>query len=193
MLKEKGISMVIMFLSVLVLGIFSVFIYHQFFSNDSSIEENNFIKTGNLVKDNPGLEPGVWYLVYEMPGSPAINKKLSFDDKSICFDSCSELIQGEKVIIKGIENNGIVLVRELDFFEEDFTNRSGPTVVDWDNAVSFLSDCQVEKASQNHNKDVYLDLKDGSKIYTVEPEIDIILKTINQFKAKCGSVPLATE
>jgi hypothetical protein len=193
MSKEKGISVIIIFLSMLVVGIFLAFIYHQFFNKNASIEENNFIKTGNLIKDNPGLESGTWYLVYELPGTPAINKKLSFDEKSVCFESCTELIQGEKVIIRGIESNGVVMVRELDIFEEDFIDRKGPTVVEWDVAVDYLNDCQVEKAYQNHNKDIYLDLKDGSKIYTVEPEIDSILKTINQFKVKCGHVLLGTE
>ena len=44
----------------------------------------NFDETGHFVKDNPGLKPGVWYLVYEKPGAPALIAELVFDDKSIC-------------------------------------------------------------------------------------------------------------
>ena len=45
----------------------------------------NFDETGHFVKDNPGLKPGVWYLVYEKPGAPALTAELMFNDKSICI------------------------------------------------------------------------------------------------------------
>lgn len=44
----------------------------------------NFDETGHFVKDNPGLKPGVWYLIYEKPGAPALMAELVFDDKSTC-------------------------------------------------------------------------------------------------------------
>lgn len=45
----------------------------------------DFDETGHFVKDNPGLKPGVWYLVYEKPGSPALYKELVFDNQSVCM------------------------------------------------------------------------------------------------------------
>lgn len=44
----------------------------------------DFDETGHFVKDNPGLKPGVWYLVYEKLGSPALYKELVFDNQSVC-------------------------------------------------------------------------------------------------------------
>lgn len=49
-----------------------------------SPEQIDFDETGHLVKDNPGLKPGAWYLSYEKPGSPALYKELTFDNMSIC-------------------------------------------------------------------------------------------------------------
>ena len=193
MSQEKGISVIVFFLSAIVVGIFGAFIYHQFFSKTASLEENNFVKTGNLVKDNPGLEAGSWYLVYDIPGSPAVNKKLVLDEKSVCFESCSELIQGEKVVVKGIEKDGVVLVRDLDVFEESLISNNGPVIIEWDVAVDYLKNCEVKKAFQNHDREVYLTLIDGREMYCVEPEIDDILKKIEEYQGVCGKVPLATE
>lgn len=44
----------------------------------------DFDEVGYFVKDNPGFKPGVWYLVYEKPGQPALYKELAFDSKSVC-------------------------------------------------------------------------------------------------------------
>lgn len=193
MSEEKGISMIMFFLSAIVVGLFVAFIYHQFFSKTAALEENNFVKTGNLVKDNPGMEAGAWYLVYDMPGSPAVNKKLSFNEKSICFESCSELIQGERVIIKGIDRDGVVLVRSLDVFEEGLISENSPSVIEWDVAIDYLKNCEVKKASQNHDREIRLTLTDGREMYSVEPKIDNVLDKIEEYESVCGNVPLATE
>jgi hypothetical protein len=49
-----------------------------------SPEQIDFIETGHFMKDAPGLKPGVWYLSYEKPGSPALYKELVFDEMSLC-------------------------------------------------------------------------------------------------------------
>lgn len=35
-----------------------------------------FDQEGNLVRNNPGMKAGVWYLVYEKPGQPALGSEL---------------------------------------------------------------------------------------------------------------------
>lgn len=47
---------------------------------------DGFQENGVLVRDNPGLKPGIWYLVYEKPGAPALALELHFDAESICAD-----------------------------------------------------------------------------------------------------------
>lgn len=47
-------------------------------------EDIDFDEVGHFVKDNPGLKPGVWYLIYEKPGAAALSAELIFDDKSVC-------------------------------------------------------------------------------------------------------------
>lgn len=79
-----------------------------------------FSAMGNLVKNNPGMKPGVWYLVHEKPGSPAVATELSFGDKSLCtvngkVSACpaASLAQGARVTVDGIEDGAAVNVISL--------------------------------------------------------------------------------
>lgn len=81
---------------------------------DFSEKENiDFIKTGNVVINNPGMEEDVWYLVYDEPGSPAKSVKLFFEevpDINIGDRITVEgVFEGEKVIVKRIVDNSIDL------------------------------------------------------------------------------------
>jgi len=118
---NKGVSLVVIVLSVIVFMIMGFFVYQQFFSQSGKKEAVNFSRTGNLVIDNPGMEPGVWYLIYEDPGSPANSAKLSFDSKSVCRNqdnSCLDLVVGERVSVKGIKGGDTVAVREMEFLDD---------------------------------------------------------------------------
>ena len=53
-------------------------------TSDVSRSMINFEKLGHLVKDNPGLKPNTWYLVYEAQGAPALTVELLFDQESHC-------------------------------------------------------------------------------------------------------------
>ncbi len=79
-----------------------------------------FSAMGNLIKDNPGFTPGVWYLAYERPGNPAAAAALSFDASSSCtlngkVSPCVEasLAAGDRVTVDGIESGGAVNVVSL--------------------------------------------------------------------------------
>ena len=80
----------------------------------------NFLKTGNLVKGNPGMEAGIWYLVFEEAGRPAVSAKLVFDEKSQCEEKgepkkCdpSAFSQGERAEVSGYNSGQDVLVYKL--------------------------------------------------------------------------------
>ena len=86
-------------------------------SNEETI---NFTQEGNLVKDNPGQEPGIWYLVYDRSGQPALSTQLQFDAQSQCHDgalnsSCdpSTFLQGMRAKVKGLQGDSRVLVYTL--------------------------------------------------------------------------------
>jgi hypothetical protein len=112
---NKGTSLVIMILSVIVLVIIGLFVYQEFFTSTGNKQNINFIEEGNLVFNNPGLVENVWYLVYDTEGAAANNVKLIFDENSVCKNqtSCSDLMIGQDVEIRGVKNNGEVLVKEL--------------------------------------------------------------------------------
>jgi len=63
----------------------------------------------------------------------------------------------------------------------------------WEQAVLALNNCEVEKAFQTHNKIITLTLKNGNKLIAREPQIDEIIKVIEETEAKCGNVPMGTE
>ena len=80
------------------------------------------------MANNPGTKEGVWYLTYETPGNPANTVQLSFDSKSVCnneTNSCIDLITGESVSVKGIEQSGNVLVRDMEFLDSGEVNNTG--------------------------------------------------------------------
>ena len=113
---NKGISIIIMILSVMVFVIIGFFVYWEFFSSVEKKENINFSNEGNIMINNPGFIENTWYLSYKISGTSANSAKLSFDKDSICrneSNSCSELISGEKVEIRGIDNGEEVLVKEL--------------------------------------------------------------------------------
>jgi len=96
------------------------------FGGEPEALEDNFSETGNLVLDNPGLEPGVPYLIYEEPGSPALSVKLSFREGTSCFVNgqeleCSEIeiASGDRVEAKGLEKDGLLNVSSINFLREE--------------------------------------------------------------------------
>lgn len=80
----------------------------------------DFSKTGNLIRNNPGFEPDVWFLSYEEPGKPGLNARLELADCSSCTVSgvatpCEELAleNGTRVTVTGVTEENGVLVRTL--------------------------------------------------------------------------------
>lgn len=79
-----------------------------------------FEETGNLIINNPGLPEGVWYLVYEGPGEPALNEALVFTEDSVCISDEGEevcdldvLEEGSRVEVKGLATEDGVEVETL--------------------------------------------------------------------------------
>ncbi len=80
----------------------------------------DFSVTGNLLRDNPGLPPGVWHVSYEAPGQPGLVQPLIITEESRCeiddiIGSCdsAQLTPGDRVSIEGTETEDGVLVQWL--------------------------------------------------------------------------------
>jgi hypothetical protein len=82
--------------------------------------EESFNRSGNLMKDNPGLTPGVWYLSYETAGAPGLSTKLSFPEHAVCTatdgSSCAikDLVQGDRIRVMGNMDGDTVTVRRIE-------------------------------------------------------------------------------
>jgi hypothetical protein len=70
------------------------------------------------------------------------------------------------------------------FFEND---------IFWQEAVSLIEQCEVEKTMQTHDLAVTLTLKNGNKVRTVEPTIDEIYSVYETVSGKCGKILMGTE
>lgn len=84
--------------------------------------EPSFSEEGNLVDARNGA--GTWVLIYEAPGSPALQAVLLFDSESICNigngeEKCDEdgFTEGDRVRVEGTEENGAVTVTYLETSE----------------------------------------------------------------------------
>lgn len=90
-----------------------------FFSMQKPAVAAEFSKDGNIIKDNPGFEHGIWYLSYEIPGASGLAKKLVFDAQSLCgtssnLTSCDiSFSQGQRVHVEGLETDDSIKVRTL--------------------------------------------------------------------------------
>jgi hypothetical protein len=65
--------------------------------------------------------------------------------------------------------------------------------ISWDQAVDLLGNGQVAFAAQTHSLQVYLELADGSRLRTLEPQIDAIFAAVEGCGAPCLGIQLATE
>jgi len=65
--------------------------------------------------------------------------------------------------------------------------------VDWNKAVGIILSGQVKQVSQTHDLKVYLTLKDGRTIVSVEPVIDELMGIIDYCGDPCKDITIATE
>ena len=65
--------------------------------------------------------------------------------------------------------------------------------VSWNEAIRILDTGQVKLASQSHNLDVYLHLKDGTRLKTKEPRLGDIFSELKKCGEPCKDIPIATE
>lgn len=65
--------------------------------------------------------------------------------------------------------------------------------VDWSKVVGIIMSGQVSKVAQTHDLKVYLTLKDGRTIVSVEPVIDELMGLIDYCGDPCKDILVATE
>ena len=71
---------------------------------------NTFDEVGNVIRNNPGLTPNVWYLTYEKPGAPALTVELDLNAVAAPY---IDLTQGERVHVVGSRSGSVVVVSAI--------------------------------------------------------------------------------
>jgi len=170
----------------------------------------DFAEIGNFVINIPSEdESDLPRIVYEEPGAPALTKKLVFDELSVCQSENRAVMcvamsvtldipfGGKRVLVEGVRQaEDKVLVRRIKAFREgelEFEPILGSIFISWHQARELILGCRVSAVMQTHALDIYLTLKDGREIRAVEPTIDEIFRVVDEAKARCGAIQLATE
>jgi len=65
--------------------------------------------------------------------------------------------------------------------------------VPWSNAVAIILNGEVTQVMQTHDLKVSLSLKDGRTLMTIEPNIDDMIKVIEECGENCKYIRIATE
>ncbi len=171
-------------------------------SNSPQVQnlQGDFNETGNITNFDAALgeTTNEWRLVYEKPGQPAVTTPLVFDSDSRCdlgsgLKPCSlvALENGMRVTIEGLDNVNEVIVLQLTAVDENESSKTD--TVSWDEAQELITSCKVSQVTQDHDRNVALDLVDGSRKYTIEPNIDDIFLLIDDAIDTCGQPRMATE
>lgn len=78
-------------------------------------------QSGTLVRNTPGLTPGMWYLLYDEPNMEDLTMRLSFNDETVCIQGetrgpCERSVfeNDLKVIVRGDRQDGGVIVKEME-------------------------------------------------------------------------------
>ncbi len=69
----------------------------------------------------------------------------------------------------------------------------GATLVNWEEAQNLILKGEVAQVTQLHNLTVFLTLKDGNMVQTVEPNIDDVFDVVDQCGDPCSDIIIATE
>lgn len=172
-------------------------------------EPTDFVRIGNLSFDAPGNRQDTPYLVYEEPGKPALQAELVMDPLSFCVTETGSFqciaisapysfaFGGKRALIDGtMQSDGTVMVRKMSIIKEGesmLAYEPGRVYISWPQAVQLISSCSVQSVMQAHSLDISLRLKDGRRVYTVEPLIDAVFDVTRDAAAACGDIQLATE
>ena len=180
----------------------------KIFSTIIKSEPTTFSHEGMLtVKNRNGQVEAPLFAYREAEGNRATTT-LIFDELSFCATEsgatpCMAMsvtfdvpFNGKNAIVEGTRQDSQVLVRKI-----YVTQAKGYWVVpvtqsvfiSWPQARELIGSCQVEMISQTHALDVYLTLKNGETLRTVEPQIDEIFRLEKSLNGACGVLSIATE
>jgi len=67
------------------------------------------------------------------------------------------------------------------------------TEVNWGQALAMIMNGEVTQVMQTHDLEVYLTLKDGRTLRSIEPQIDEVMKVIQSCGDPCKNIMIATE
>lgn len=86
--------------------------------------------------------------------------------------------------IAGFDARGMISRIERTAFE----NR-----VAWESIKQSIAACAVKSVFQAHDRTVKVELKNGTELTAIEPELDDVLDVVNTAKGRCGQIIIAIE
>ncbi len=197
--------------------ILTLFGIYQFSNRQKSViptisteEPTNFSKLGFLsfptAKDRG--QDTIYFSYVSSLGAPTTTMELSLDSQSVCAGRTGALpcmamsiqfslaFSGKKAIVEGIDKGARLTVRNLRVLDElstDFVPEIGRVYIPWMQARNMMAQCQISKVMQAHTLDIKMITKDNQTLYALEPVLDEVFKTLQEYEPTCGPVILGTE
>jgi len=74
-----------------------------------------------------------------------------------------------------------------------YPDASDGDYMEWYQVTALITNGEVEKVVQTHDLQIYITLKDGRTLVSVQPEIDDVIKFIKKCGDACKDIRIATE
>jgi hypothetical protein len=168
----------------------------------------SFDNTGTTTNNVPSFRYAVGTSTSSTSASAMATSTLLFDELSFCTaNSGSEqcialnttldvILDGKRATVEGIRQADGILVRKIYVPGEGetvLTMDPGSVFITWEQTRGFVESCAPTLVMQTHALDVYLTMKNGTRLRTVEPTSDDIFDIVESVRDTCGNIPIATE
>lgn len=204
MMRKIVAGLIILFVFLMGYGLYQLWMEDGDVPALQATAPTNFADSGTVVMDD-----GTPQFIYTDAAGTEFTASLTLDTYSVCQRvgnavPCIAMSQtfeaafgGAQVTVEGeTQEDGSILVRKIAALPEGVPARlgePGQRFVTWPHAIGQLQVCNVSLAVQTHALDVYLTLKDGTRVRTVEPTIDEVFRVLDEIREDCGTIPVATE
>lgn len=161
--------------------------YSRYYSLWTITENKSEAENGYAKPEEPEKEPGKKTIAEEL------EECLPKSDMG-SHERCNELL----ATIRNFDdcvNAGFPIMKSNppQCASPDSRSFTDETNSNWNTILSVLNNCEAESVFQTHSKLVTLKLKNGGKITAYEPQIDDVMKAVENLNGKCGNIRLATE
>lgn len=193
MKKALKICLIIIAVILMLFGLVALAGFLKFNFSDSDIK----IVETPIITTTVGLANPASTNCVDKGGRLEIKTKADGSQYGICYFEDNRQCE-EWALLRGECPVGGVKITGYDNEDQSYCAITGgqdcfDRFSDWTKLTEAIANCRVKEVMQAHNLTVTAKLKDGQQIVAQEPAIDQVFTVVEQNKAKCGEIIMATE